>query len=277
MMVRIRGFCTVLSVLLMACTQASVPLERADGRAVQLEERPSAVADEPSASAAQSLSDQQKLIYTAELALEVDNARLSVEAADSLAVASGGLVADSRITQNADGKETATVRLRIPSQRLDEVLVQLRQLGAVRHEVLYTEDVTKDYADMETRLAVKEETGARLRHLLTSQAGNLADVLAVERELGRVTEEIELLKGERRYYDERIAYSTVTLTLVEPGALPSAGAGTPIAEALSHALEVLSTSVAWLIYLVVFMAPWVVVAGLGWWVLRRVRSRRRAV
>ncbi len=277
MMVRIRGFCTVLSVLLMACTQASVPLERADERAVQLEERPSGVAGELSASATQSLSEQQKLIYTAELSLEVDNARLAVEAADSLAVASGGLVADSRITQNADGKETATVRLRIPSQRLDEVLVQLRQLGAVRHEVLYTEDVTKDYADMETRLAVKEETGARLRHLLTSQAGNLADVLAVERELGRVTEEIELLKGERRYYDERIAYSTVTLTLVEPGALPSAGAGTPIAEALSHALEVLSTSVAWLIYLVVFMAPWVVVAGLGWWVLRRVRSRRRAV
>ena len=276
MKVRMRGFWTVLSVGLMACSQARAPLEGAAERVDQLQMRTSTVAEQPTESGVQSMWAQQRLIRTAELSLKVDSARRAVETADSLAVASGGLVADTRITQNAGGKETAIVSLRIPSERFDETLAQLRPLGTVQREVVHTEDVTKAYTDLETRLTVKEETAARLRHLLTSQTGKLTDVLEVERELGRVTEEIELLKGERRYYDERIAYSTVTLTLVEPGAVPSAGVGTPIAEALSNALEVLSTSVAWLIYLVVFLVPWLAVAGLGWWVLRRVRAHRRA-
>ncbi len=226
--------------------------------------------------AAQSMWAEQKLIRTADLEVEVDSARAAMEEAERIATASDGLVADSRITQDSRGKEHATVSLRVPTQRFEETLGQLRQLGTVEREAVHTEDVTKAYADLETRLAVKDETAARLRRLLSSQTGSLSDVLEVERELGRVTAEIELLKGERRYYDERIAYSTVNLTLMEPGALASSGIGTPIAEAFRRAAEVLSISVAWLIYLVVFLAPWLAVAGLGWWGVRQVRKARRA-
>ncbi|MDH3458407.1 MAG: DUF4349 domain-containing protein [Gemmatimonadota bacterium] len=225
---------------------------------------------------AQSMWTEQKLIRTADLEVEVDSARGALEEAERIATAHDGLVADSRITKDVRGKEHATVSLRVPTPRFVETLAQLRRLGSVEREAVHTEDVTKAYADLETRLAVKEETAARLRRLLSSQTGDLSDVLEVERELGRVTAEIELLKGERRYYDQRVAYSTINLTLMEPGALASSGIGTPIAEAFRQAVEVLSTSVAWLIYLVVFLAPWLAVAGLGWWGVRRVRRARRA-
>jgi hypothetical protein len=41
-------------------------------------------------------------------------------------------------------------------------------------------------------------------------------VLEAERELARVTEEIERMEGERRYYDQQIALSAIVVTLREP-------------------------------------------------------------
>lgn len=276
MILRVPRLLAVLSIGLLACSQPPTSRDGAAERAEQPLVRTSAVAEQSTEPSVESMWAQQRLIRTAELSLKVDSVRQALAAAGSLAVAGGGLVADTRITQNAGGKETAIVSLRIPSERFDETLAQIRPLGTVRREVVHAEDVTKAYTDLDTRLTVKEATAARLRQVLASQTGKLADVLEVERELSRVTEEIELLKGERRYYDERIAYSTVTLTLVEPGALPPTGAGAPIAEAFSNAIDVLSTSVAWLIYLLVSLVPWLVVISLGWWVLRRVQARLRA-
>src|SRR5262249_3257497 len=80
------------------------------------------------------------------------------------------------------------------------------------------------------------------------QDARLADVLDVEREITRLVSEIEELKGERRFFDNRIALSTIELTLFEEGAL-APGPSFTVGQALSQSLEVLSTSLAWLVYL----------------------------
>jgi hypothetical protein len=183
-------------------------------------------------------------------------------------------VADLRASRAERGTRDARLVIRVPADRFANLLEALRALGEVRHEAVTTEDVTKAYADLETRLAVKQQTAARLQRLLADRTGRLADVLEVERELGRVITEIEQLKGERRYYDQRVAVSTIQVALFEPGALLAPGSAAPIAEAFRQSLGVLSTSVAWLVYLVTFLAPWLLVAGLLWWGIRRVRHRR---
>jgi len=55
----------------------------------------------------------------------------------------------------------------------------LKQVGKVERESVVTQDVTKAYADLETRLVVKRQTEERLRHLLTSRTGKLSEVLEV--------------------------------------------------------------------------------------------------
>lgn len=65
------------------------------------------------------------------------------------------------------------------------MLQALRSLGDVKQDGVSTQDVTKDYADLDTRVAVKEQTVAPLRGLLDSRSANLSDVLDVERELSR--------------------------------------------------------------------------------------------
>jgi hypothetical protein len=226
-----------------------------------------------SAPAIQAMWAEQKLIRTADLGLQVEEVPAAVDRVDSAARRHDGFVADRRVTRHEGDRQTATLTIRVPADRFDGLLEELRGLGDVRTDAVGTEDVTRAYADLETRLAVKEETAARLRRLLAERSGQLADVLAVERELSRVVTELEQLKGERRYYDQRIAVSTINVSLFEPGALLQPGAGAPIAEALGRALHTLSWSVSWLIYLVTFLAPWLAVGALGWWLVRSVRRR----
>ena len=48
------------------------------------------------------------------------------------------------------------------------------------------------------------------------------------------------MEGERRFYDQQTAISTLTVALLEPQALVQAGVFAPIGEALRDSLEVLA-------------------------------------
>jgi hypothetical protein len=215
----------------------------------------------------------QKLIRSAQLRIEVKDVQQAVRSADSLVRQRGALVADSRLSQDAQDRRQAQLVIRVPSDRFAETIVALRQLGDVREEVLNTQDVTKDYADLETRLAVKEQTVARLRSLLDNRTAKLSDVLEVERELSRAVTELEQMKGEQRFYDQQIALSSLTLTLVDRAASRAVQFTGPIAAAFHRSLEVLGNSLAGLIYLITFLLPWVVLAIVLWWIVMRWRAR----
>lgn len=220
----------------------------------------------------------QKLIRTAELQIQVRDVPAALKAADSIAQAAHALVADSRTTQDEDGKRTAEVLLRVPSQEFPALLRALRGVGSIKVESIGTQDITREYADLETRLAVKEQMVTRLRALLDNRTAKLADVLEVERELGRAVAELEQMKGERRYYDQQIALSTVRLTLFERVPTQLAQISKPIDTALENAMQVLGASIGTIIYLLVALAPWIIVAlGVVWLVpswRRRFLSRK---
>jgi len=94
-------------------------------------------------------------------------------------------------------------------------------------------------------------------------------LLAVERERGRATEELESLEGQVRYYDQRVALSDLRVTLIEPGAVLTTGAFYPVVEAIRDSARVFAESAAGLLRMVVRALPWLILAVLGWIALRR--------
>jgi hypothetical protein len=50
---------------------------------------------------------------------------------------------------------------------------------------------------------------------LKKNTGKVSDLLQVEKELGRVREQIEQMQGELKYYDALVQYATVTISLAE--------------------------------------------------------------
>jgi len=70
--------------------------------------------------------------------------------------------------------------------------------------------VTEQFLDMQTRLKTKRAMQERLQQLL-AQAKNVEEALAVERELARITEEIESMEGRLKVWRELVAFSTITV------------------------------------------------------------------
>lgn len=216
----------------------------------------------------------QKLIRSAVLHIEVGDAEEAMSDVASIVAGLEGFVADSQLTRGTDGGVSSDIVVCVPWSSLDAAVSALKELGRVGYERLETRDVTMEYTDLETRLAVKREAAARLRQMLSSQTAKLEDLLAVERELNRVIEEIERHEARKRYFDRQVALSTITLQLTDQKTASGPAVLAPIGEAFGRAVEVLVFSVSTLVYVLTFLVPWLCLAAALWWLVRRFRPRR---
>ena len=88
--------------------------------------------------------------------------------------------------------------------------------------------MTEQVVDVEARLSNARNTEKRLVDLLQKRTGDLADVLAAEREIARVREEIERFDAQRKNLERRVTYATLNLEVTEEhtrGARPRPAAG----------------------------------------------------
>ncbi|MDT8368154.1 MAG: DUF4349 domain-containing protein [Longimicrobiales bacterium] len=217
---------------------------------------------------------QSRLIRSGSARVEVSDVEVADAEARRIGDALGGYVASSDFREGEEGARRASLVLRIPADSLDLLVESLPELGKLLSVSISTEDVSREYVDIETRLAVQEETVQRLREL-AARGGSLADLIAAERELGRAVGELESFKGRIRYFDQRIAESDFRLSLEEPGAVADPGAFHPVIVAFRRSVEVFANSLAWIVYAVTFALPWVVLALAAVLVIRRRWATRR--
>jgi hypothetical protein len=91
-----------------------------------------------------------------------------------------------------------------------------------------------------------------------------------------LAEEIEQMEGQRRYYDQQVALSSITVQLQEPTALVRRGAVAPLTLALREALDVFMNSLGRIVTVTSFLAPWLLAAVSFWFLARIVWHRRGA-
>jgi hypothetical protein len=100
-------------------------------------------------------------------------------------------------------------------ENLDRFLQKVRALGELKNQTLGTEDVTKAYFDTDARLKNAHVMEQRLIDMLKTKTGKVSDLLQVEKELGRVREDIEKMQGELKYWDSQVQFATATISLSE--------------------------------------------------------------
>jgi glycine cleavage system regulatory protein len=159
--------------------------------------------------------DNRKIIRSGDVSLEVESYEATYTKLSELVSAEKGQIAAASTQKMANGKIQATVTLRIPPERFDAVLAKLKEFGSVRNQRIGSEDVTKAYIDLETRLKGKEILAERLRKLLSEGKGTVKELMEVEVQLGATNEAIEQIKGEIKYYDNLVGLSTITLHISE--------------------------------------------------------------
>jgi len=157
----------------------------------------------------------RKLIRNANVELEVVSFNDSVQKITAFANEERGYVATTNSQKQANGKLRGQVIVKVLPENLDRFLQKIRGLGELKNQTLGTEDVTKAYFDTDARLKNARVMEQRLIDMLKTKTGKVSDLLQVEKELGRVREDIEKMQGELKYWDSQVQFATVTISLAE--------------------------------------------------------------
>ena len=190
-----------------AAVPTPAPLAASQQSAAQRPQQPQA-SDSPQPQSA------RKLIVESWIGLEVTDIDATVRRVETLAVQSGGWVESSEVFGDA-GYRSATVRIRVPADRLDSGLESLRALGRVTDEGVSSTDVTERLIDNEARLTAWYAQEERLVTLLEN-APTVEDIIRIEQRIAEVRSDIEHVEATQRDLTGRVATSLVTVNLRLP-------------------------------------------------------------
>lgn len=141
------------------------------------------------------------LIYKADFTLAVYEVQKSVDAVQALAEKGGGYLAR---------RDDTSITIRVPAGAFQSVVADIGKLGDVLNRNVTSEDVTAEYRDLEVQLSNALAMRERFAKLL-EKAVKVDEALQIEKELGRVTEEIERIKGRLKLLSDLAQYSTITV------------------------------------------------------------------
>ena len=160
----------------------------------------------------QDWSGERLIIRSAYMTLVVVDVASAIEQITNLAATYDGFVVSSNVWQDRD-RMVGSISIRVDSNRFNESLQTLRALAVeVRSESTSGEDVTEEYVDLAAKLRNLEAAEAQLLKLM-EKAGEVKDILEVQRELVDTREDIERTKGRMQYLEESAAMSLIQIQL----------------------------------------------------------------
>ena len=142
---------------------------------------------------------------------EFDAARLRIE---NIVRQSQGYI--DRLTVRGSGSTHAlTATLRLPANTADGGIRDLKTIGRLVEESQNSSDITSQYVDLGARLSNAVNSEQRLLALLRERAGNLKDVVEMERQIESVRENIERMEAQQKGLSNKVQFVTVDLELTE--------------------------------------------------------------
>lgn len=229
-------------------------------------------------------ASSRMIIRTASLSMVVTDATVTAQQVTAEVTRLNGFVTESRQWRQ-DDQIRAHLTLRVPAERLDQMIVSLRsQAVRVESESVTGQDVSEEYSDLGAQLRNLEAAENELRELLVTvrqRVQKAADILEVYNELTRVRGEIERIKGRMKYLSDLTALSTVNLELipdalaqpvVAPGWRPF-GVVLEATRSLVSALKFIAESAIWV---VIYIFPIGAILVMVFLVLRRLFRGRRS-
>ena len=157
----------------------------------------------------------RKLIRNATVELEIASFDDAIQKITAFASEERGYVATTSSQKQANGKLRGQIVVKVLPDNLDRFLQKIRGLGELKNQTLGTEDITKAYFDTDARLKNARVMEQRLIEMLKKKSEDINDLLQVEKELGRVREDIEKMQGDLKFWDSQVQFATVTIQLVE--------------------------------------------------------------
>ena len=204
------------------------------------------------------------VIKNADLAIVVSDVEGRMKNIQIMAEQMGGFVVSSNLYQSytSDYIEVpeAQIVIRVPSDQLEKAMDQIKKdTVEVQTENISGQDVTAEYVDLQSRLKNYEAAEAQLDEIL-KKATETEDVVNVFNQLVYYREQIELVKGQIKYYDEAAALSAISVRIIAEETIQPVVIGTwepkgVALEAVQNLVDFLKGFTEFLITFVIFILP----------------------
>ncbi|HEY5728870.1 MAG TPA: DUF4349 domain-containing protein [Anaerolineales bacterium] len=168
---------------------------------------------------ASALTTERLVIQNVDMSIVVADPKARMGEIADMAVEMGGYVVSSNLYQSTFGPNNievpeGSITIRVPSNQLDAALESIKEdVVEVTYENRYGQDITDQYVDAQSRLKAKQDAEKKLLQIMDT-AEKAEDVLAIYLQVQNIQTEIEVLKGQIKYYEESAALSAISIRLV---------------------------------------------------------------
>lgn len=211
---------------------------------------------------------KRMVIRNADLSIVVDDPIVASNTIGRMAERMGGYVVSSNSWKTRNYRDIevpeANIQVRVPSELLNQALDEIKSLLSNKDLDLLSEnvsgqDVTKEYTDLNSRLRNLEDAEEQLRKIL-DEAYKTEDVLNVFNQLTYYREQIEITKGQIKYYEESAALSSISVRIqaheaVNPITIAGWKPSVTVSKALQQLVNAFQVIVDGAIYLVLLIIP----------------------
>jgi len=219
----------------------------------------------------------RKIIYDAQIDLVVESVDPVSKKVAAVVQDARGYIAEQNVTGSPGSQRSMRWKIRVPVEQFESLVGSIVALGELERNNRTSQDVTEQYYDIEARIKNKRVEEQTLNKILQERSGKLEDVLKIEIELSRVRGEIEQLEGKIRVLENLSSLATLTLNVRErekyaPAPPVAADFATQISRtwnaSLLSLIDVGKALVLWIVNWALWIPLLLVVAVLGWVLLR---------
>lgn len=157
-----------------------------------------------------------QLIKNAEISLVVKSVDEGMQRVSELVKQQQGDLLSFQDQRPRDGNtpRKMSLQIRVPQAQLESTLEALAKLGNLQSRSLQAEDVSSQLVDYQARLKNLRRSESVLLGIM-ERSGSVGDVLRAAQELSQVRESIEQIDAQLTNLRNRVAYSTIRLSLAE--------------------------------------------------------------
>lgn len=153
---------------------------------------------------------ERKLIKNGRVAFEVnDLEKTKKQIVATVSYYKGYISSDSQ--NELSGRINNHLTIRIPFQNFDSLLIGIsKEIEKFDTKEIRISDVTEEFLDIQTRLKNKKALEKRYLEIL-KKAKTVNEILNVEKEIGKLREDIESAEGKLKYLSDQVSFSTLNV------------------------------------------------------------------
>lgn len=255
-----------------ACQSSDIHSEQKEAQ-VSFEEQQHAEPNEKSKQQTASTSGvntQRKIVKEGTITFETSNIHTTNQTLKQLVGQMNGYVAQEK-TYTDEYQLTQHLLVRIPSKSFDHFLHSLsKKYSNLDEKNIRVKDVTEEYIDLEARIGTKKTLKERYLSLL-QKANSVNEILAIEKEIAQLQEEIDVFDGKMNYLKDQISWSTLEINYYQDLPKHHQSSGTTFSEAITNGWN------GFVLFLVAVVHAWVfiLIALVLVYYFLRIRKRKR--